>query len=75
MTLNSKPSTPDSPNTDQVIDSADLTETAWKLLEDYYESKIDHNHPNFHVIWKIAKEECKALRARIYLFNESNLPF
>ena len=51
MTLNSEPSTSDPPNTDQVIDSDDETETIEKLLDNYYEAKIDHNHPNFHMIW------------------------
>ena len=52
MALDSKPSNPDPPNPSQVIDSDDKTETTEKLLEDYYESKIDHNHPNFHMIWE-----------------------
>ena len=51
MTLDSKPSTPDPPNTDQVVYINDETETAETPLEDYYEAKIEHNHPNLHMIW------------------------
>ena len=36
MTLESKSSTPEPHNTDQVIDSDDEMETTEKLLEDYY---------------------------------------
>ena len=50
MTLDYKTLTPDLPNPDQVIDSDDEMDTTEKLLEDYYKAKIDHNHPNFHVI-------------------------
>ena len=52
MDLESKPSTPNPPNPNQVIDSDNETETTEKLLEDYYEANIDHNHPNFHMIWE-----------------------
>ena len=52
MTLNSKPLTPYPPDTD----SYDETETTEKLLEDYYEAKINHNYPNFHKIWEKVKE-------------------
>ena len=55
MDLDSEPSTADPPNPDQEIDSDDEMETTGKLLEDYYKSKIDHNHPNFHMIWEILK--------------------
>ena len=72
MNLDSKLSTPDPPNTGRVIDSNNETETTEKPLEDFYESNIDHNHPNFHMIWKIVKEERRALRARIDLFNKAN---
>ena len=51
ITLDSEPSTPDPTNPDQVIDSDDKMETTEKLMEGYYEAKIDHNHPNFHMIW------------------------
>ena len=51
ITLDSEPSTPDPTNPDQVIDSDDKMETIEKLMEGYYEAKIDHNHPNFHMIW------------------------
>ena len=56
MTLEYKPSNPDPPNNGQVIVSDNETETTDKLLEDYYESNIGHNHPNFHMIWKTVKE-------------------
>ena len=36
MTLDSELSTPDPPNTGQIIDSDDETETTEKPLEDYY---------------------------------------
>ena len=55
MTLESEPSNSDPHNHDQVIDSDDETETTEKLLKDYCESKIDHNHPNSHMIWEIIK--------------------
>ena len=55
MTLESKQSTPDPPNTGQLIDNDDETETTEKLLEEYYEANIDHNHPNFHMIREIIK--------------------
>ena len=55
MTLEYEPSTPDPTNTDQVIDNYDETETTEKLQEDYYEAKIDHNHPNNHIIWELVK--------------------
>ena len=50
-TLEYEPSKLEPPNNDQVIDSDEETDTIEKLLEDYYEAKIDHNHPNFHMIW------------------------
>ena len=40
ITLYYKPSIPDPPNTSQVINSDEETETTEKLLEDYHESKI-----------------------------------
>ena len=55
MTLDSKPSTPDPPNPDQVIDSGDKIERTENPLENYYKSNIDHNHPNFYMIWEIVK--------------------
>ena len=69
MTVNFEPSILDPPNPGQVFDSDDETEATEKNLEDYYESKIEHNHPNFHMIRKIFKEEHKYLRSRIDLFN------
>ena len=48
-------------------------DTTKKLLENYYEAKVNHNHPNFHMIWEIVKEEHKYLRARINLFNKAKL--
>ena len=69
MTLESKPSTLGPPKPDQVIDIDDETETIETLMGDYYKAKIDHNHPNFHMIWKIVKEERKILRASIDLFK------
>ena len=65
ITLDCEKSTPDQPNTDQVIDSDDETETMETLLEDYYKANIDHNYPNFHMIWEIVKEESKYLRVSI----------
>ena len=56
MTLDSKTSTPEPPNTDKVIDSDYETYTTEKLLGDYYKAKIEHNHPNLHMIWEIVKE-------------------
>ena len=41
MDLDSEPSTADPPNPDQEIDSDDEMETTEKLLEEYYEAKID----------------------------------
>ena len=52
MTLDSKSSTPDSPNPAEVIDIDDEMETTEKLPEDEYESKIDRNHSNVHMVWK-----------------------
>ena len=74
-TLDSKLSTPDSPNTGQIIDSDDETKRAEKLLEDYYKAKIDHNDPIFHMIQKIVREERRSLSAIINLFNKSKLPY
>ena len=56
MTLDSEPSTPDPPNPGKLIDSDDKMDTTGKLLEDYKEAKIYHNHPNFHMIREIVKE-------------------
>ena len=56
INIDSKTSTPYPPNPGQVIDSDDETETAEKLPEDYYKAKIDHDHPNFHMIREIVKE-------------------
>ena len=53
MTLEPKPSTPVPPNTGQVIDRDDEMEA--KLMEDYYDAKIDHNHPNSPMIQKTGK--------------------
>ena len=51
MTLDSGPSTPDPPNPDKLIGSDDEMETKETILEDYDEAKVDHNHPNLHMIW------------------------
>ena len=75
VTLESGTSTPDPPNHNKVIDSDDEKETTEKLLEDYYKAKIDHNHPIFHMIWEIVKEERKALHASIHLFNKSMISY
>ena len=75
MNLDSKPSAPDPPNTSQVIESNDETETAEKLLEDYYKAKINHNHTNFHMIQETVKEELRHLNDSINLFNKSKLPY
>ena len=75
MTLESKPSTTDPPNTAQVSDRNNETEKTEKNMEDYYEAKIDHNHPNFNMIWKKVKKERRDLRARINLFNKYKLPY
>ena len=56
MTLDSKASTSDQPNTCLVIGSDDEMETTEKHLEDYYKAKIDHNYPNSHIIRKTVKE-------------------
>ena len=51
INLNSEPSTPDPPiardtsKTTPVIDSDDEIEATEKLLEYYYDAKIDHMHP------------------------------
>ena len=74
-TLDSETLTPDPPNPDQVIDSDDEMEKIEKLLEEYYKAKIDHNHPNFHMIWEIMKEERKYLHTSIDLFKESMIPY
>ena len=55
MTLDSKLPIPDPPDTSQVIDINDETETTDNPLEDYYKDKIYRNHPNFHIIHKIYK--------------------
>ena len=52
MNLDSEQSTPDPHNPDQVIDSDDEMKIIEKHMEDYYESNIDHNYPNFHMIWE-----------------------
>ena len=52
MNLYSKTSTPYPPNNGRLIDSGYETDTTGKFLEYYYEAKIDHNHPNFHMIQK-----------------------
>ena len=75
MTLDSKLSTLYPPNTGEVIDSNDETEITENCLEDYCESMIDYNHTNFHMIRKTVKKEHRALRASIYLFKKSNLPY
>ena len=75
MILGYEASTPDPPNPGQVIDSDNEMETAEKLLEDYYKSNIDLNHPNLQMIREIFKEEHKDLRASIYLFKKSNFPY
>ena len=75
MNLYSKPSNPDPPDTSQVTDSDEEMDSTEKLLEEYYKAKIDHNHPNFHMIREIVKEERRALRASIYLFKKSKLPY
>ena len=69
INLDSKPSNPDLTNTGTVIDSNDETETTEKLMEDYYEASVDHNHPNFHIIRVIVKKERKYLHARINLLE------
>ena len=51
MNLDSKPSSPDTHNNYQLIDSDDEADTTEKILEYYYEANIDYNHPNFHMIW------------------------
>ena len=75
MTLDYKPSTPDPPNTNQVIYSNDEMQTTETLLEDYCEAKIAHNHLNFHMIWGKVKEECRALHTSIDLFKKTKLPY
>ena len=55
MTLESKPSILDPHNNDQVINSYDEIESTLKLLEDYFDKNIDHNHPNLPMIRKTVK--------------------
>ena len=53
MTLDSEPSTPDQPKANNaskifsVIDSVEEIEATQKLLEEYFDANIDHNHPDF----------------------------
>ena len=75
MTPDSKPLKPYPPNTDQVIYSNDEMDTTKKLLKNYYNANIDHNHSNCHMIWKIVKEERRALRVSIDLFKKFKLPY
>ena len=75
MNLDSKPSNSNPPNNGQVIYSYYGMETTEQLLEDYYKANIDQNHPNFHIIWEIVKEERKTLSASIDLFKKSKLPY
>ena len=70
-----EPSTPDPPNTGQLIDSNYEMETTEKFMEDYYGANIDHNNPNFHMIQKTVEEERRTLRASIDLFKNSKLPY
>ena len=37
-------------------------DTEEKILITYYEAKIDHNHPNLHIVWETVKEERQDLR-------------
>ena len=56
MTLDSEPSTLDPTNdtynskTAVVIDSDDEIKATEKILEDYYDAKIYHNHPYLTII-------------------------
>ena len=69
MILGYEPSTPDPPNPGQVIDSDYEKYTIETPMEDFFEAKIDHNHPNFHMIQEIVKEEHKYLHASIDSFK------
>ena len=44
-------------------------------MEDYYDAKIDHNRSNFHMIWKKVKENRRALRTSINLFNKAKFSY
>ena len=50
-------------------------ESTEKIMEDFYDSNIDNNHPNFLMTWKKVKEECRALHASIDLFNKAKIPY
>ena len=58
-----------------MIDSDGEMETTEKLLAYYKKSNIYYNYPNFYMIWKIVKEERRALHAIISLLNKSKLPY
>ena len=73
MTLDPEPSTPVPPNTGQVIDRDDEMEA--KLMEDYYDAKIDHNHSDFPMILETVKEERRDFRASVDLFITAELPY
>ena len=55
MTLDSEPSAIDPFNTSQVIDIDVEMEAIKKLIEDCYDTKINHNYPNFPIIRKKLK--------------------
>ena len=81
INLDSEPSTPYPPNatdtskTTPLIDSDDEIEATDKLLEEYYDAKIDHKHPEFPMIQETVKEELKYLLLSIYLFIKSKPPY
>ena len=44
-------------------------------MDDYYEAKIYHIHPNSHIIRKLVKEDRIILSYIIYLSNKSKRPY
>ena len=44
-------------------------------MEDYYDTKIDHNHSDLRIIQETVKEEHIALRYCIDLFNKASMPY
>ena len=44
-------------------------------MEEYYDAKIDHKHPEFPMIQETVKEELKYLLLSIYLFIKSKPPY
>ena len=74
INLESERSTTDPHNTGQEIESDDETEATQKILEDYYKSRIDHNHSNFHMNRKKLERNVEIYTlTSIYSKNPSSL--